>query len=215
MPLLVIVCWLAIVGNFFVFLRQDKLVKTNGKQMGYFYQVDLARREAIDSATFELAAYLNSVFKRTDGRIVYDIRNVNPYKMWNSDQATVYYLTNEPIDPDNNYSTELFAINISLAKQSLLPYLYSNEYCQSDGDCLARDESCAYGGFNNFSDYMPVYNCGKPVDKDGIKGDGVPYYYGIADPKLGCVRAKVWVEYNGASCNKNVCRGANRKIICR
>ncbi len=213
--LVVVVSWLALISNFFGYLKKDKIVRTSGKQMGYFYEVTLLRKEQLDPKTFELSEYLNETFKQADGKIVFDIRNVNPYKLWNQDTAVIYYLSPAPLDPEDNYSTDKFSIQIQKAPDNLLPYLYGTQYCQTDSDCVARNEGCAFGGFNYYSDYMKTYNCGDPVDKDGVKGDGTPYYYGKADPAVGCSTGRVWVEYNGASCQNNICRGTNRKINCQ
>lgn len=211
----VILAWVGIASNFLSYLKTEKTAKSSGKESGNFYQVDLTRKENIDPTNFELLGYLNTAFKQSDGKIVYDIRNVNPYKMWNQDEAVLYYLTGATLDPDDNYSTSLFSIEIKRADEALLPFLYNSQYCQADTDCEARNEGCAYGGFNYYSDYMQTYNCGDSVDKDGVVGNGTPYIYGKADASVGCPNGKVWVEYNGASCVSNTCRGSNRTTTCQ
>lgn len=95
---------------------------------------------------------------------------------------------------------------VSNTDGSLTKFVADPKYCNTDSDCKIRTNFCAYGAYNDYHPYAPVFGCG-PGTYEGIE------YYSKIEAE--CGQSSFEVEYSRVSCQTNKCVALNPRVICK
>lgn len=140
-----------------------------------------------------------------------DIAYTDSFRVYSSPETTktkhrYILMTLKDADVKPLYEDDQYQVTITPNNSLNINYLYSNNYCQTNNDCLVKEYFCRYGAFNKYERIRTSYGC-----EGNIHDYQNNYYFGPYDNIQKC---NSQVTYQSAKCINNKCIGQGRVSKC-
>lgn len=173
------------------------------------YNLDI-KTKTDDKFNFEnfIFQFANPIIRSFD---LSDLAYTDSFRIYSSPKTTktnhqyiLMVIKNAEIKPF--YENDEYRVTLTPNDSLDTNYLYNNNYCQTNSDCLINTYLCNYGAFNKYERIWTPYGC-----EGNIYDFQNNYYFGPHDKILKC-NSKA--TYQSAKCMNNQCVGYNRNIKC-
>lgn len=173
------------------------------------YNLDI-KTKTDDKFNFEnfIFQFANPIIRSFD---LSDLAYTDSFRIYSSPKTTktnhqYILMTIKNADLKPLYENDQYRVTLTPNDSLNIKYLYGDNYCQTNSDCLIKDYFCRYGAFNKYERIRTSYGC-----EGNIYDYQNDYHFGPYDEVLGC---KSQVIYQSTKCIDNKCVGQNRTIKC-